>query len=102
MMNFPGLICVMRWILFFLLCCLLGLQLRLWFGQGSWEQIISLQREIEQQELGNQRLRDRNQILENEVRELKNGLDSVEERARSDLGYIKKGETFYLIVEDEK
>ena len=92
----------MRWILLFLLCCLLGLQLRLWFGQGSWEQIVSLQREIEAQELVNQRLRDRNQILENEVRELKHGMSSVEERARSDLGFIKEGETFYLMVEDEK
>ncbi len=93
---------VMRWILFFIFCCLLGLQLRLWFGQGSWEQIVSLQREVEEQELVNQRLRDRNQVLENEVRELKSGLNSVEERARSDLGYIKEDETFYLMVEDKK
>ncbi|WP_101757477.1 cell division protein FtsB [Oceanicoccus sp. KOV_DT_Chl] len=92
----------MRWILLVLLLLLFGLQFRLWFGQGSWEQIASLEREIEQQTLINQRLRDRNLVLENEVRDLKSGMDSVEERARADLGLIKKDETFYLIIDKEK
>ncbi|ARN72751.1 cell division protein FtsB [Oceanicoccus sagamiensis] len=92
----------MRWILTLLVVILIGLQYRLWFGQGSWEQIVSLERELEQQHLVNQRLRDRNQVLENEVRDLKNGLESVEERARSELGLIKEGETFYLLIDKEK
>ena len=92
----------MRWILCLLLLVLIGLQTRLWFGQGSWEQIASLEREIEEQKLANQRLRDRNQVLENEVRDLKSGMDSVEDRARSDLGLIKKDETYYLLIEKEK
>ena len=92
----------MRWILIFLLLVLAGLQYRLWFGVGSWEQIVYLQREIEQQKLVNQRLSDRNAILESEVRDLKNGMESVEERARSELGLIKEGETFYLLIEEEK
>lgn len=91
----------MRWILILLLFFLAGLQYRLWVGQGSWEQIVSLERDIEQRTLINERLRDRNKVLEHEVRDLKNGMDSVEERARSELGLIKKGETFYLIVDDE-
>ena len=92
----------MRWILILLLLFFAGLQYRLWFGQGSWEQITSLEREIEAQTLITERLRDRNKVLENEVRDLKVGLGSVEERARTELGLIKKGETFYLLVEDDK
>lgn len=91
----------MRWILVFLIIVLIALQTRLWLGQGSWEQIVSLQREIEQQTLVNERLKERNNVLEKEVRDLKNGLDSVEERARSELGLIKEGETFYLLIKDE-
>ncbi len=85
-----------------LLLVLAGLQYRLWFGSGSWEQIVYLQREIEQQKLVNQGLSDRNAILENEVRDLKNGMGSIEERARSELGLIKDGETFYLLVDEDK
>ena len=85
-----------------LLLVLAGLQYRLWFGSGSWEQIVYLQREIEQQKLVNQGLSDRNAILENEVRDLKNGMGSIEERARSELGLIKDGETFYLFVDEDK
>lgn len=85
-----------------LVIILIGLQYRLWFGQGSWEQIVSLQRELDQQNLFNQRLRDRNQVVENEVRDLKSGLESVEERARTELGLIKDDETFYLLIDQEK
>ena len=92
----------MRLILILLLLLLAGLQYRLFVGQGSWEQITSLERQIEQQQLINQRLVDRNKVLENEVLDLKSGLQSVEERARSDLGLIKKGETFYLLIDKEK
>ncbi|EAW30877.1 hypothetical protein GP2143_03099 [marine gamma proteobacterium HTCC2143] len=92
----------MRWIMILLLLVLAGLQYRLWFGSGSWEQIVYLQREIEQQKLVNQGLSDRNAILENEVRDLKNGMGSIEERARSELGLIKDGETFYLLVDEDK
>jgi cell division protein FtsB len=92
----------MRWILTLLIIFFIGLQFRLWFGEGSWEQIIFLQRQIDDQSLVNQRLQDRNKVLENEVRDLKNGLESVEERARSDLGLIKEGETFYLLIDEEK
>lgn len=85
-----------------LLLVLAGLQYRLWFGDGSWEQIVYLQREIERQKSVNQGLSDRNKILENEVRDLKNGMGSIEERARSELGLIKDGETFYLLIDTDK
>lgn len=92
----------MRWLILLLLTALAGLQYRLWVGQGSWEEIVSLERKIEQQTLINERLRSRNQILEKDVIDLKTGMESVEERARSELGLIKKGETFYLLVDENK
>lgn len=88
----------MRWIICFLLVCFAGLQYRLWVGDGSWEDVVSLQRDIRQQRATNERLTQRNKILETEIRGLKNGLASVEERARSDLGLIRHGETFYILA----
>ncbi len=92
----------MRWILTLLLIMLAGLQYRLWIGQGSWAEIVALERDLVEQLAQNERLRDRNEVLEKEIKDLKIGLSGVEERARRDLGLIKKGETFYLMVEDDK
>ena len=84
------------------LVLLLGyLQYRLWFGPGSLEQVWSLRRSIHAQGLENSRLEQRNQGLAAEVRDLKHGLASVEERARMELGMTKQGETFYLVVEQK-
>ena len=89
----------MRWILILLLIVVAGLQYRLWVGPGSWAQIVALENDIEQQQMTNQGLRERNKIVEVEVFDLKNGMDAVEERARRDLGLIKEGETFYMFVD---
>lgn len=85
-----------------LVLLVLMLQARLWFGEASITHIWRLQDEIEEQAFENDRLKDRNQVLEAEVIDLKSGLESIEERARSELGMIKKGETFYLLVDDKK
>src|SRR5690606_29431163 len=77
------------------------LQINLWSGEGSISDIKRLDREIVEQTAVNQQLRKRNDVLMQEVNDLKNGLDSIEERARSEIGLIKKGETFYLILDDE-
>ncbi len=92
----------MKWIVAILLILLAGLQYRLWVGEGSLADVARLEREIQQQQDDNTRLRERNRVLAVEVEELKSGLDSVEERARSDMGMIKKGETFYMVVEKEE
>jgi len=92
----------MRWILILLLIMLAGLQYRLWIAQGSWADVATLERDLEEQKILNARLNERNEVLEKEIRDLKTGLSGVEERARSELGLIKEGETFYLIVEDKK
>lgn len=89
-------------LLLILLAVLLVLQYRLWFGPGSWEEITRLRREIAQQEATNAELRARNERLSKEVSSLKTDLSTVEERARRELGLIKKGETFYLIVDEDK
>lgn len=92
-----------RWILlaFFLLFCLLGLQYRLWVGEGSLAHVTRLKASVHKQETENQRLRERNQLLEAEVEALKHSQDAIEARARGDLGMIKEGETFYMIVDPE-
>ncbi|WP_372749487.1 cell division protein FtsB [Litorivivens sp.] len=87
-------------LLFLLLAIFVWLQYRLWFGPGSWEEITRLRREIAQQEETNAELRARNERLAKEVLSLKTDLATVEERARRELGLIKKGETFYLIVDE--
>lgn len=89
----------MRWLNIFLLVLLAGLQYRLWIGAGSWAQVASIDREIEQQQQRNERLVNRNRLLEGEIHSLKSGFDAVEERARNELGMLKRGETFYLIVD---
>jgi cell division protein FtsB len=91
----------MRWLNIFLLLILLGLQYRLWVGAGSWANVAALNTQIEKQTQKNERLASRNQLLENEVVNLKSGLDAIEERARNDLGMIKRNETFYLVVDPE-
>ncbi len=82
-----------------LLLILLALQYRLWVGDGSVAELRRLEAEVEQQRMENAALLQRNQMLEVEVLDLKNGLEAVEERARSELGMVKEGETFYLILE---
>jgi cell division protein FtsB len=82
------------------LLLLLGyLQYRLWFGDGSLQEVWQLHREVEAQRAENLRLRERNDALDAEVLDLQQGLDAIEERAREDLGMIKEGETFYQVVE---
>jgi len=78
---------------------LLLLQYPLWFGSGGLLTLWQLQREIDHQRAENATLRERNQALEAEVADLKEGLAAIEERARSELGMLKKGETFYQVIE---
>jgi len=92
----------MKWLFSVLLLLLLGLQYRLWVGDGSVANVVQLQQQIEKQQAENDRLRERNKLLAAEVKALKNGHEAVEERARSEMGMIKEGETFYMIVDDEK
>lgn len=89
----------MKWLCAALIIVLAYLQFRLWAGEGSVAEVVRLQQQIEQQEAEIQSLRERNRLLALEVHELKTGVESVEERARSEMGMIKEGETFYMVVE---
>lgn len=91
----------MKIVLGVLLVILLLLQLRLWRGEGSLSDIDRLESEIVAQTEANAVLAQRNDGLLGEVSDLKTGLDSVEEHARSELGLIKQDETYYLIVDKD-
>lgn len=91
----------MKWLLVILSVLLLALQYRLWIAEGSWAHVARLDRSIAEQEQTNKRLRERNRQLATEVKALKHGLDSIEARAREDLGMIKEGETFYMMIEPD-
>lgn len=87
------------WLFVVLILMLAGLQYRLWVGDGSLAQVQDLQHQIAEQKGENERLMERNRILEAEVMELKKGMETVEERARHELGMVKEGETLYQISE---
>jgi len=75
------------------------LQHDLWLGESNLPDLWQLQHSIEQQHQNNQQLKERNASLEAEVKDLKQGLHAVEERARSELGMIKKGEVFIQVTD---
>ena len=77
---------------------LLALQYRLWFGDGSVQEVWRLREEARATRVELVRLEQRNRALAAEVADLKSGLDAVEERARSDLGMVDDEETFYQFV----
>lgn len=78
------------------------LQYRLWFGKGGQREVDALQAQVAQQAYANSGLQQRNDVLAAEVKDLKSGEAAIEERARSELGMIKPGETFYRVVDDRK
>lgn len=75
------------------------LQYQLWLGEDSVRALNLLEDEVHAQQAVNDDLKDRNRLLEIEIIDLKNGLEAVEERARSELGMIGEDEVFYLIIE---
>ena len=84
-----------------LLASLLALvQFRLWVGDESLAEVWRLRQAIDHQTSENALFQSRNQRLEAEVRDLKTGLEAVEERARLELGMIRKDEIYFQIVED--
>ena len=86
-------------ILFVLL--ILGIQYPLWLGKGGALRVWEMERQIEVQRESNGKLQVRNAALDAEVRDLKQGLEAVEERARSELGMIRKDEIFFQVLEGD-
>ena len=91
----------MRILVLVLLLLLGGLQYRLWVGEGSLAEVTALRREIQAQKAEIEKLQSRNRRLQAEVEDLRQGLDALEERARSELGMIKEGELFLQLIEPD-
>ena len=90
----------MKLIIALLIALVLALQYPLWMGSGSIVEAWRLGQERDTQSEDNRVLKERNLALEAEVRDLKQGHAAIEERARSELGMIKKDETFYQVVHE--
>ena len=88
----------MRILLGVLVATLLLLQFRLWLSNDGLREVWRLEAEVERRTQDNGRLAVRNTALEAEVLDLKQGMAAAEERARTELGMIREGETFYQIV----
>lgn len=89
----------MKLLFAFIVFVIVTLQYQLWLGEDSIRALNMLEVDLDAQRQGNADLIERNRLVEIEVLDLKNGLEAVEERARSELGMIRKGEVFYLIVD---
>jgi cell division protein FtsB len=89
----------MRLLTLILVILIAALQYPLWLGKGSWLRVWDLSRQIEKQQEANTKLKARNDSLDAEVRDLKQGYAAIEERARSELGMIKRDEVFYQVMD---
>lgn len=91
-----------RLVITLLLVVLFGwLQYRLWLGQGSLQEHHQLEQAVAARSAEINTMRERNEALRAEVDDLREGKQAMEERARTDLGMVKQGETFFLVVEQE-
>ncbi len=89
---------MMRLGIFVLVLLFVFLQYKLWLDNGSVSDVWGLKSQLDNQVAKNIDLRERNATLETEVNDLKSGKQSVQERARSELGMVKHGEDFYQFV----
>jgi len=81
-----------------LILLILALQYKLWVGDGSLAEVIQLKKQIRLEEERLLQLQQRNAALEARVLDLQNGLDAIEEKARSDLGMVAEDEIFIQVV----
>jgi cell division protein FtsB len=77
-----------------LIALLLIVQGQLWFGRGSVRNVSAMQRKLDAQKAANAQAQQSNEQLASEVRDLKEGLEMVEEKARAELGMVKPNEVF--------
>ncbi|MEI7431266.1 MAG: cell division protein FtsB [Betaproteobacteria bacterium] len=89
----------MRWLSVALVALVVLLQYPLWLGKGGWLRVWEVDRQLQQQKDSNKKLEVRNGGLDAEVRDLKQGYDAIEERARFELGMIKQDEVFVQVPE---
>jgi len=80
---------------------LIWLQYKLWLGDGGIPEVLELEQEIETVQTEVNTLQERNKALNAEVMDLKKGIEAIEERARSEMGMVKKDEIYYQVIDNE-
>jgi cell division protein FtsB len=88
----------MKWFICVLAALVLMLQYRIWLSPDGTREVLQLRDAVTAQAAENQRLVERNRQLAAEVRNLKQDVQALEERARSELGLISANETYYQVV----
>lgn len=88
----------MRWCIAVLAALVLVLQYRIWLSPHGAREVLQVASAVKRQTAENQQLAARNQQLAAEVRDLTQGYEALEERARSELGLIATGETYFQVV----
>ena len=80
-----------------LVALIVAIQYPLWLGKGGWLRVWEVDRQLDTQQEKNARLEARNAALAAEVKDLKQGHDAIEERARYELGMVKRDEVFFQV-----
>src|SRR5215471_1371225 len=88
---------MLRWLPVLLAALIVALQYPMWLGKGGWLQVREYDRQLAAQRTENEKLKARNDALDADVRDLKTGVEAIEERARSDLGMIRQDEVFFQL-----
>lgn len=88
---------VLRWLVVVLTLFILMLGIQFWWGTGGWLELQEVERRVAEQAAINAPLVERNDRLAAEIADLKEGLEAIEERARSDLGMVREGEQFFWV-----
>jgi cell division protein FtsB len=89
-----------KWLTLILVALVGVIQYPLWLGKGGWMRVWEVDQQIAAQREVNAKLKARNSALDAEVRDLKQGLEAIEERARSELGMVRQDEIFFQVLED--
>ncbi|MGD2052879.1 MAG: cell division protein FtsB [Gammaproteobacteria bacterium] len=91
----------MKLIVAILFVLLIWLQYKLWLGAGGIPEVLELEQEIDAVQSEVDTLQERNKALDAEVMDLKKGIEAIEERARSEMGMIKKDEIYYQVIDSD-
>jgi cell division protein FtsB len=87
----------LRWLALAFIALIVVLQYPMWLGKGGWLQVRELDRQLAVQKEANAKLKVRNDALDADVRDLKAGVEAIEERARSELGMVRQDEVFFQL-----
>ncbi|MDC0186046.1 septum formation initiator family protein [Gammaproteobacteria bacterium] len=92
----------MKLVFVILLALLIALQINIWVKKDGYKKMKEIENLIALQTIENENMTIRNNRLKEEIKDLKNGIDAIEEKARIDIGMVKEGEEFYLINDGDQ